>query len=73
MVQNLKAKETSITKADGDNVIQDNGLTMEDIMTNRLRVTLGKELDPRRSPNHGSFYLRMGAVGIHLKPTNIKK
>ncbi|EFX82850.1 hypothetical protein DAPPUDRAFT_302343 [Daphnia pulex] len=37
-------------------------LSMEEIMTNRLRVTLGKQLDPRRNTNHGSFYLRMGAV-----------
>jgi hypothetical protein len=64
MTQRLKDKKTAKTTADGDGASQDNGLSLEDIMTSRLRITLGKELDPRHSPNHGSFYLRMGAVGI---------
>lgn len=63
MVQRIKAKKCAKMEAGNDDVFQSDGLTMEDIMTTRLRVTLGKELDPRRSANHGSFYLRMGAVG----------
>lgn len=62
MVQRIKAKKCAKMEAGNDDVFQSDGLTMEDIMTTRLRVTLGKELDPRRSANHGSFYLRMGAV-----------
>ncbi|XP_046442073.1 proton channel OtopLc-like isoform X2 [Daphnia pulex] len=62
MTQRLKDKKIAKTTADGDGASQDNGLSLEDIMTSRLRITLGKELDPRHSPNHGSFYLRMGAV-----------
>lgn len=37
--------------------------TPSEIMTNRLRAKLGRELDPTRSANMGSFYLRIGAVG----------
>lgn len=48
---------------DDDSVFKVSNVKMEDLMTSRLRETLGKELDPVRSVNHGSFYLRMGAVG----------
>ncbi len=44
-----------------DNVFQFS--TPSEIMTNRLRAKLGAELDPTRSANMGSFYLRIGAVG----------
>lgn len=66
MAQRFKDKKTPKTTADDDGASQDNGLSLEDILTSRLRMTLGKELDPRRSPNHGSFYLRMGAVGMNI-------
>jgi hypothetical protein len=60
----LRHNKTPETKAEDDCAFDENRvLSMEDIMTNRLRVTLGKQLDPRRNTNHGSFYLRMGAVG----------
>jgi hypothetical protein len=73
LTQRFKDKKTTQTTADGDCAFEnDRVLSMEDIMTNRLRVTLGKQLDPRRSPNHGSFYLRMGAVGMQALKTLIQ-
>lgn len=52
-------------KTDDDDSIFENGhITKEDAVTSRLRETLGKELDPIKSTNHGSFYLRMGAVSM---------
>lgn len=44
-----------------ENVFQLN--TPIEIMANRLRAQLGREMDPTRSVNIGSFYLRIGAVG----------
>lgn len=70
MLQRLRTRKNVKTQTEDDSVFDDNGLTMEDIMTTRLRVTLGKELDPRRSPNHGSFYLRMGAVGTFVNDSS---
>lgn len=60
----LRERRVAEKEIEGDSVFRENGPTMDDIVTNRLRMTLGKELDPRHSPNHGSFYLRMGAVGM---------
>lgn len=37
--------------------------TPSEIMADRLRAKLGRELDPSRSVNIGSFYLRIGALG----------
>jgi len=51
----IKNKETV------ENVFQLN--TPIEIMANRLRAQLGREMDPTRSVNIGSFYLRIGAVG----------
>ena len=42
------------------------GSTLTEAATDKLRAKLGKELDPTKSANHGSFYLRMGAVGKSL-------
>jgi hypothetical protein len=64
--------KTPETKAEDDCAFEENRvLSMEDIMTNQLRVTIGKQLDPRRNTNHGSFYLRMGAIG-NMKTFSIR-
>ena len=38
------------------------------VTQDRLRAKFAKELDPIKSSNHGSFYLRTGAVGT-FQPT----
>lgn len=45
----------------------DSSYAMANVVTNKLRAKLGKELDPTKSANHGSFYLRIGAVGNEKK------
>ena len=46
------------------NIFEFDRTSRTDIVTNRLRAKLGRELDPTKSANnHGSFYLRFGAVG----------
>ena len=67
VTQCLRGKKgVNNSKTENDSVFSDRGLTIEDIVATRLRVTLDKELNPKLSPNHGSFYLRIGAVGMYI-------
>ena len=39
--------------------------SLTEVATNHLRTALTSELDPTKNVNHGSFYLRIGAVGMY--------
>lgn len=71
MIQYIRSKTGQ--KLNSDDANEQSQQTMAQIMTNRLRATLNKELDPTRSANHGSFYLRMGAVGESCSRIPLKK